>query len=75
MDPAGDTDEPRIESAAAGLVSFVVRTGVAISLEHVGQDPRYDREADNDSGPVAVKKVSKAAWQCARCEGPCTANR
>ncbi len=46
-----DTDEPRIESAAAGLVSFVVRTGVAISLEHVGQDPRYDREADNDSGP------------------------
>ena len=46
-----DTDEQRIESAAAGLVSFVVRTGVPVNLEHVGQDPRYDPEADNDGGP------------------------
>lgn len=45
-----DTDERRIESAAAGLVSFVIRTGVAVRLEHVGQDPRYDPEADNDGG-------------------------
>ena len=42
--------EERLESAAAGLVSFVVRTGVTIRLERVGQDPRYDPEADNDGG-------------------------
>lgn len=42
--------EERRESAAAGLVSFVVRTRASINLDHIGADPRYDPEADNDQG-------------------------
>ncbi len=45
-----DSGEERVESAATGLVSFVVRTGVPVRLEHIGRDPRYDPEADNDGG-------------------------
>ncbi len=43
-----DSDER--ESAAAGLVSFVARTGNAIRREQVGDDPRFDEEADNPDG-------------------------
>lgn len=46
----GGAEEKR-ESAAAGLTSFVVRTKSAVKLDHVGSDPRYDPEADNDEGP------------------------
>jgi membrane fusion protein (multidrug efflux system) len=31
-------------------VSFVLRTGTPILLPRIGQDPRYEPEADNDSG-------------------------
>jgi membrane fusion protein (multidrug efflux system) len=59
-DPATETlwtrpaagGEERRESAAAGLVSFVVRTARTVQLESVGEDPRYDPEADNDGGPA-----------------------
>jgi ATP-binding cassette subfamily B protein len=34
-------------SAAAGLVGFVARTGQAVMAERAGDDPRYDAEADN----------------------------
>jgi ATP-binding cassette subfamily B protein len=34
-------------SAASGLVSFVARTGEALMVERLGEDPRYDAEADN----------------------------
>lgn len=58
-DPASDTlwnrrpetEGEKRESAAAGLVSFVVRTKSAVRLDQVGSDPRYDPEADNDEGP------------------------
>ncbi len=43
--------EERRESAAAGVVSFVVRTGQSVRLDRVGEDPRYEPEVDNQSGP------------------------
>ncbi len=64
--------EERRESAAAGLVSFVIRTGTAVELEHVGADPRYDPEADTDCGasdqrflavPVATAERGSAEHQ------------
>jgi GAF domain-containing protein len=42
--------ESRTESAAAGLVGFVARTGEAVLVERVDADPRYDAEADNPAG-------------------------
>lgn len=47
-----EAGEERRESAAAGLVSYSVRTRAAVRLDRVGADPRYDGEADNDGGPV-----------------------
>ncbi|HTQ79459.1 MAG TPA: HlyD family efflux transporter periplasmic adaptor subunit [Thermoanaerobaculia bacterium] len=40
----------RDESAAVGLVSFVLRSGLAVRLAHSGADPRYEREADDPAG-------------------------
>jgi membrane fusion protein (multidrug efflux system) len=40
----------RDESAAVGLVSFVLRSGLPVRLPHSGDDPRYDREADDPGG-------------------------
>ena len=42
-----DGDEAVRNSAAAGLTSFVARTGTAVAAERLGDDPRYDAEADN----------------------------
>jgi membrane fusion protein (multidrug efflux system) len=42
-----DLEEERRESAAVGLVSFVVRTGRPLAIERIGSDPRFDREADD----------------------------
>jgi len=50
--PRPEREEERRESAAAGVVSYVLRTGMPVALERVGDDPRYDPEADNDGGPV-----------------------
>lgn len=46
---AGEEGDPdaRRESAAVGLVSFVVRTGLPLALERLGRDPRFDRDADD----------------------------
>jgi membrane fusion protein (multidrug efflux system) len=46
---AGEEGEPdaRRESAAVGLVSFVARTGLSLTLERIGRDPRFDRDADD----------------------------
>lgn len=51
------SDERR-ESAAAGLVSFVLRTGQPVRLDAVGSDPRYDPEADNDQRSADERFVS-----------------
>lgn len=40
----------RQESAAVGLVSFVARTGRALLLDRVGEDPRFEHEADDPEG-------------------------
>jgi biotin carboxyl carrier protein len=40
----------RDESAAVGLVSFVLRSGLPVRLAHAGEDPRYEREADDPAG-------------------------
>jgi membrane fusion protein (multidrug efflux system) len=42
-----DLEEERRESAAVGLVSFVLRTGRPLAVERIGGDPRFDREADD----------------------------
>jgi membrane fusion protein (multidrug efflux system) len=48
QDPVSRTE--RRESAAVGLTSFVVRSGIALQLPRAGQDPRYDRDADDPAG-------------------------
>jgi membrane fusion protein (multidrug efflux system) len=40
----------RDESAAVGLVSFVLRSGLPVRLAQAGEDPRYEREADDPVG-------------------------
>jgi hypothetical protein len=43
-----DLEEERRESAAVGLVSFVLRTGRPLAIERIGADPpRFDRDADD----------------------------
>jgi membrane fusion protein (multidrug efflux system) len=40
----------RSESAAVGLVSFVLRSGLPVRLARIGDDPRRDRSADDPLG-------------------------
>jgi GAF domain-containing protein len=47
------------ESAAAGLVAFVARTGEPIRLDCIGLDPRYDSEADNPGGPEDARFLAQ----------------
>ncbi|HEV2854540.1 MAG TPA: GAF domain-containing protein [Thermoanaerobaculia bacterium] len=42
-----DLEEERRETAAVGLVSFVLRTGSPVVLDRLGTDPRFDRDADD----------------------------
>lgn len=44
----GDLNEEA--SAAVGLASFIVRTGMTVCLERLAGDPRADLEADNPDG-------------------------
>ncbi|HEX6202217.1 MAG TPA: HlyD family efflux transporter periplasmic adaptor subunit, partial [Thermoanaerobaculia bacterium] len=57
VDPAADAfrehDGRRAgeaQSCAAGLVGFALRTGRALRVARVGEDPRWDREADTPGG-------------------------
>lgn len=45
-----DLEEERRETAAVGLVSFVLRTGSPLMLDRLGADPRFDRDADDPKG-------------------------
>src|SRR5258706_472465 len=45
-----DAQETARNSAASGLVGFAARTGEALVVDRVGDDPRYDVEADNGGG-------------------------
>jgi len=40
----------RYESAAVGLVSFVLRSGLPVNVPRAGEDVRYDRSADDPLG-------------------------
>ncbi len=65
----GDREERR-ESASAGLVSYVVRTGTVVELEHVGDDPRYDPEADNDCGACDERFLAAPVFATAAAASP-----
>jgi len=41
------------ESPAAGLISFIFRTGVTVCLPHLDGDARFDRDLDNPEGDAA----------------------
>ncbi len=45
-----DSSARRYESAAVGLVSFVLRSGLPVRVPRAGEDPRYDRSADDPLG-------------------------
>jgi multidrug efflux pump subunit AcrA (membrane-fusion protein) len=47
---AGKGSGRRYESAAVGLVSFVLRSGLPVRVPRIGDDPRYDRSADDPLG-------------------------
>jgi GAF domain-containing protein len=55
---AGEIEELS-ESAAAGLVAFVARTGEGIRLDCVDGDPRYDLEADNPDGLAGARLLAE----------------
>jgi len=46
-------NESTAESTAAGLVSFIFRTGVSVCLPHLDGDARFDRDLDNPEGDAA----------------------
>ncbi len=46
-----DAPEAVRNSAASGLAGFVARTGRALVAERLGDDPRYDADADNGGRP------------------------
>jgi hypothetical protein len=48
--PADGADSDEGESTAAGLVSFVLRTGATLCLANAGDDGRFDRDLDDPRG-------------------------
>ena len=46
-------NESPSESPAAGLVSFIFRTGATVCLPHLGGDARFDRDLDHPDGDDA----------------------
>jgi GAF domain-containing protein len=55
---AGENEQPS-ESAAAGLVAFVARTGEGICLDRIDTDARYDVEADNPVGLAGARFLAE----------------
>jgi hypothetical protein len=70
----GMSAEERRESAAVGVVSFVARTGRAVSAARLADDPRYEREADdpegNGQGPFAAIAVRDPTAGGSSTDGP-----
>lgn len=48
--PPVEGDEGRLESAAVGVVSYVLRTGSTVRLDRLDEDPRFERAADDPLG-------------------------
>jgi len=44
------TGAERRDSAAVGIASFVLRSGMGLAVPRAGRDSRYDREADDPEG-------------------------
>jgi multidrug efflux pump subunit AcrA (membrane-fusion protein) len=55
-DPASGGE--RRESAAVGLASFALRSGMTVQVARAGRDPRYDREADDPLGDGTERLVA-----------------
>lgn len=58
--PKTPTREERRESAAAGLLAYVARTGEGIQLESAGSDSRCDLEADDPGGSESSRFIAQA---------------
>jgi hypothetical protein len=48
------------ESAAVGLVSFILRTGLTLCFPRAGDDPRFDRELDAPGGEATDRFLGVA---------------
>ncbi len=70
----GMSAEERRESAAVGLVSFIARTGRAVAVARLADDPRFEREADDPEGsgqgPFAAVAVRDPAADGSTTSGP-----
>jgi ABC-type bacteriocin/lantibiotic exporter with double-glycine peptidase domain len=56
--PAADPETRH--SPGVGLISFVFRTGLTLSLEAAGSDPRFDRDLDAPAGEPADRFLAAA---------------
>jgi biotin carboxyl carrier protein len=65
---AAGTGERR-ESAAVGLASFALRSGLPVAVPRVGDDPRWDREADDPVGDGGERLLAVPARPPAGMEG------
>jgi hypothetical protein len=52
------TGEERRDSAAVGIASFVLRSGMGLLVPRAGRDSRYDREADDPEGDGSERLVA-----------------
>ncbi len=70
----GMSAEERRESAAVGLVSFIARTGRAVAVARLADDPRFEREADDPEGtgqgPFAAVAVRDSSADTSTLGGP-----
>jgi biotin carboxyl carrier protein len=60
----------RRESAAVGLASFALRSGMPVAVPRVGDDPRWDREADDPLGDGSERLLAVPACHHEGREGP-----
>ncbi len=61
--PSGNGDPRDVEerdSAVSGIVGFVARTGRSVRASRVGEDPRYDAEADNGGRSTRERMLAVA---------------
>jgi multidrug efflux pump subunit AcrA (membrane-fusion protein) len=52
------TGSERRDSAAVGIASFVLRSGMGLLLPRAGRDSRYDREADDPEGDGSERLIA-----------------
>lgn len=52
------TGEERRDSAAVGIASFVLRSGLGLVVARAGRDARYDRELDDPEGDGSERLIA-----------------